>query len=110
MRTYSLWTRHSRKRGFVYLICSVIPLLFGFWAIEYEIWAAVPYAAAVLLLVFQFFRPTILGWFLSLGLFGSYAVGVFIKATSSQDYLIVALVGVVPTIALFWARPKASSS
>jgi len=110
MKIQNLVNHRSRKRGFVYLICSVIALVFGSWASQYDFRAAVPYAAIILLLMFQFFRPTILGWLLSLILFGSYAVGIFIKASSSEDYIAGVLVGLAPTIALFWARPGPPAS
>jgi len=103
---YDLLNPRSRKRGFVYLICSVITVLFGFWASQYDFRAAVPYAIVVLLLILQFFRPTMIGWLLSLALFGSYTVGIFIKATSREDYIAGILVGLAPTIALVWARPR----
>jgi hypothetical protein len=106
MKSYGLLNPYPRKRAFVYLICSAIALLFGLWASQYNFRAAVPYAIIVLLLMIQFFRPTILGWLLSLFSFGSYAVGIFIKATSREDYIAGVLVGVAPAIALFWARPR----
>jgi hypothetical protein len=105
MKSYNLLGPCSRKRVFVYPSCSVIALVFGFWASQYDFRAAVPYVVIVLLLMLQFFRPTILGWLLSLALFGSYTVGIFIKATSREDYIAGVLVGLAPTIALFWARP-----
>jgi hypothetical protein len=67
---------------------------------------AIPYGAIFLLLVLQFFRPTLLGWFLTLTLFASYAAAVFVKASFREDYFAGVLVGIVPTIALLWARPR----
>jgi hypothetical protein len=107
MEISSLVTRRSQKRGFIYVICSVIALLLGLWASQYDIRAVAPYVVIILLLMFQFFRPTILGWLLSLALFGSYTIGVFIKASSREDYIAGVLVGLAPAIALFWARPEA---
>jgi hypothetical protein len=105
MKIQNLVDHRSRKRRFVYLLCSVIALLFGSWARQYDFRAVVPYAVIILLLMFQFFRPTILGWLVSLILFCSYTVGIFIKASSREDHIAGVLVGLAPTIALFWARP-----
>jgi hypothetical protein len=51
-----------------------------------------------------------LGWLLSLALFGSYMLGILIKASSREDYIAGVVVGVIPTIALLWARPKPSGT
>jgi hypothetical protein len=106
MKSRNLVNRRSRRRGFVYLICFAIVLLFGSWADQYDFLAVVPYAVIVLLLMLQFFRPTILGWLLLLALFGSYTVGIFIKASSREDYIAGVLVGLAPTIVILWARPQ----
>jgi hypothetical protein len=100
MKSRNLLKRRSRRRAFVYLICAAIALLFGSRASQYDLRAVVPYAVIVLLLMLQFFRPTILGWFVSLALFGSYTVGIFIKASSREDYIAGVLVGLAPTIAI----------
>ena len=106
MKSRNLVRLRSRRRGFLYLICSAIALLFVSWASHYDIRAVVPYASVILLLMFQFFRPTTLGWLLSLALFGSYAIGIFVKASSREDYIAGVLVGLAPTIAILWARPQ----
>ena len=106
MRWSSLVERRARTRSIVYLVCSIIVVLFGLWSAEEGLQMVVPYAAMLCLLVFQFFRPTLLGWLVIAGLFGSYAIGVFVKASFREDYLAGLIVGIVPTALLLWARPR----
>lgn len=108
MRLHDIVKSCSREHGFVYVICAVIPLLFGYWASEYG--AAAPYAVVLFLLALQFFRPTILGWLLLLVVFGACTVWLFGTASSFEEFSLGVLVGLGPTVMLAWARPKLLSS
>jgi hypothetical protein len=82
----------------------MIPLLFGLGAWEYG--AALPYVLFSLLLVLQFFRPTILGWVLAMAVFGSTTVWLLIEASSFEEVSLAVLIGLAPTVVLAFARPR----
>jgi hypothetical protein len=109
MKGLGLIERRARKRGFVYIACAALVLLSGLWAAEEGIRYGVVYAVILLFLMLQFFRPTILGWLLSLALFATFTVGVLValvRGSFRGDYILGVLLGLVPTIAIFWARPR----
>jgi hypothetical protein len=65
-----------------------------------------PYLLIVLLLMVQFFRPTVLGWGLSFGLFLAYAVAVFAQGPLTSEGYIFILLGLLPAAAIAWAYPR----
>jgi hypothetical protein len=78
-------------------------------AMEGNIVAGLPYLAVIIACVGQFLRPTLLVWAVLVLAFLAYTVGVAVqfKALTVGDFVVFLSVGLIPTVALLWAWPRA---
>ena len=96
----------TNERRWVYLVCEALVLLMALWSTEEGVSYAVPYIPILILFIVQFFRPTLLGWGLAFVLFSAYTTAILFKASFTAEYGAGLLIGLVPSLALFWARPR----
>jgi hypothetical protein len=94
-----------RVRRVALFIPAGVALFVGLWSIEDDglksIWLYLVLAAIV---VFQFFRPTILGWWLCFLPFLGYAIAIFCTR-DPEVYSMGFVLGVLPGVALLVAYP-----
>ena len=100
--------RSKARRG-VYVACAIVAFLVGILGVgmEGDLRAAIPYLLIVAVCAAQFFRPTLLGWFVLTALFSAYAVAVAVRFHPPvHEFVMFLLIGALPTLALLWSWPK----
>jgi hypothetical protein len=67
-----------------------------------------PYALVLLVSTLQLIRPTVLGWLITATLFLLYLIMFIAEAPVDPvgEWVVGLLVGLVPALLLFWARPR----
>ncbi|MCU1285458.1 MAG: hypothetical protein JWO13_1808 [Acidobacteriales bacterium] len=96
------------RRG-VYLLCAAVTTLFGVFSVGmtggYE--AIGLYMVLDAICIWQFIRPTLLGWSLLMLAFSTYALLVVAHYEPPlNEFLLFLACGVVPALVLIWARPR----
>jgi hypothetical protein len=100
----------SQRRRWIYLLCSVVVLLIAILSAGMGgLVGGLVYLPIVAVCVVQFFKTTLLGWFLLVVAFSAYAVAVAAmwKDLTRLDLLVFFLIGFVPAVLLLlsWPRP-----
>ena len=103
---YRLVDLRTRDRRWIYVVCGLATSFLAVWSMEESVWGATPCVIVLLLLAFQFFRPTLLGWSFLFLLFAAYGIAIVWQATVSGDYFMGSFFGLLPAVVLLWARPK----
>ena len=101
--------RRSKARRGVYLACAVVAFLVGLFGIgmEGDLRVTIPYLLIIAICIIQFFRPTLLGWFVLTALFSAYAFAVAMRFQPPvHEFAMSLLIGVLPALALLWSWPK----
>jgi hypothetical protein len=104
-------TRSSQNR-WVYILCGILvgTLAVPSVAMEGSIVAVLPYLALIFACVVQFLRPTLLVWAILMLAFVVYTVAVVahFRQLTTDDLVVFLPVGLIPTMALLWAWPRAA--
>lgn len=91
----------------IYVVCAAIVLFFCILGSEEGVRGIAHLIAILLLCVIQFFRPTLLGWFILFAGFLAYSVGVlFVLRHGPAENFVFLVLGLLPAVALFFCRPK----
>ena len=93
--------RRSKARRGVYVTCAVVAFLVGIlgMGMEGDLRAAIPYLFIVAICIIQFFRPTLLGWFVLTALFSAYAIAVAMRFQPPvHEFVMFLLIGVLLTL------------
>src|SRR5271165_2479083 len=101
--------RRSKSRHGVYAACAVVAFLVGILGMGMadDLRVTIPYILIVAICAIQFFRPTLLGWFVLTALFSAYTIAVAVKFQPPvHEFVIFLLIGVLPTLALLWSWPR----
>ena len=101
----NLVARRSKGRRCVYLLPLSVVLFFMLWAMHEGPLPLIMYVPLTVLIMVQYFRPTLLLWFLLLALFGAYTIAVYIRTGPPDVYYAVPF-GLLPFVALLWAYPR----
>jgi hypothetical protein len=99
----------SKRRRWVYIVSAFAVLLLALFAAGMGgIVFVLVYIPILAICVVQYWRPTLLGWFLLTALFSSYAIGVIAvsKSLNREDLSIFSLIGLTPTLMLLCSWPK----
>jgi len=111
-RTASDWWSRIAVRGhtrWAYVAPALAGLMFVGHAWEDAGWqGGGPYAFVLVVSLLQLLRPTVLGWLLCAIPCVIYLTLFAVEAPFSPtgEWLLFLLVGLVPTVALVWARPR----
>jgi len=99
------------KYRLVYVGCAGLLLLVGLWGVGMEgdwIVLLVPYLPLIAICAVQFFRPTLLGWFVLTAVFSAYTVAIATNPPGGPvgEFVLFLAIGAVPAAALLWSWPK----
>jgi hypothetical protein len=110
--TFAHWWRELMVPGYTrwaYLAPALAAFMFVGHAWEDAGWqGGSPYAFVLVVSILQLVRPTLLGWLLSTIPFLVYLVVFVMEAPRNPvgEWLTFLLIGLIPTLALVWARPR----
>ena len=101
----------SRDRGWVYILCGTIVVLFAFVSVGMEgsLGAGVVFLPFLLICIAQFQRPTLLLWAVLTLAFVVYTVAIVahFRSLTTLDLVVSFSITFIPSILLLWARPRA---
>jgi hypothetical protein len=99
----------SKARREIYVFCGFVVGLFGLFAMEEGVVGILPFAVVFITCIVQFFRPTLLCWFLITAAFSAYTIGLLATrsgASSLFEFTALLLIWLVPSLVLLWCWPK----